>query len=308
MAGLQLGEGEGPPIDQQTEAVASSQRRLNERVSPISQTSDDQITRRHKNQRLVVLNITGPGREHRPRSALGVGVRLLRCVESMDDVYGLRAQLEHAGVPEAMYVLPTHAPVPLFVEGPPTDETQCNERVASVSKSLSTYWDHVDRDFKQHFDEREPRVEDVADIADEKAVGPVPEVSSVPLITRSPTEESTRSSCPPHHAFFSVAFVPEVKEGSVQKLYTEPLLAVFGSFATEQEAEMYTLEICDNYPRLEPCVVQGGEWLYPRLLGDAGADSLRTIFPNAAKLERLVDSLQRSAKKTASDVTRRDPI
>jgi hypothetical protein len=309
IAAMRLGEGEGKPIDQCQAAHASSERRVDERITPPADPTEE-VQRDaliHASQYVVAVNLTGPGRGHRPRCALGVGVRLLRCAKSSDDLEELRLQLESEGAPEAMYILPTHAPVPLFIEGPPLDQVKCSARCHVVSEAYAQYWDKVDKDFQHRFEDRHPRTEEGDETTEQDGYETV-EQAVVPLVGDGKRLEGTARRCPPHHAFFSVAFVPEVKGDSLTKSYTEPLLAVFGSFATEKEAEQYTLGICRIYPSLDPCVVQGGEWLYPRVLGEAGVGSLKTLFPNAAKLEHLVTSLQRSTSRTAAELIQKENL
>ena len=293
IAALRMGEGEGDPINQYEAAELSALRRVDERVAPPSQPAEEATIASlvHAGQFVVAVNLTGPGRGHCPRSALGVGVRFLQCAATPDDLHALVAQAKEMHTHESLYILPTHVPVPLFASGPPMDKESSGERTAFVIKSYEAYLCSMDAEFKRRFEDRLPATDDDNKDDDDDDV-------QQPIATRATTNSMACPDArhrPTHHAFFVVAFVPEVKQGV--KCYAEPILAVFGSFADEPAAERYGLTIASQYPCIEPCVVKGGEWLYPRVLGEPDASSIKTIFPNAANLERIVTSLQRNMIK-----------
>jgi hypothetical protein len=310
IAALRMGEGEGEPINQREAAEASARRRVNERIFPANPDDADMLTLQqliHANQNVVGVNLTGPGRGHRPRCALGVGVRLLQCASTPDDLEKLRKYFQKSDSSEALYILPTHAPVPMFASGPPLDEKICLDRCQKVSLSYDNYWNAIDSEFKTRFEERrDEKTEDETPITVTEDSKSRRQAESLHIPVVCTESDHSQINGPEHHAFFVIAFVPEVQE--TIKSYKEPLLAVFGSFADEEAAEEYGKSICFSYPLLEPCVVKGGEWLYPRVLGEDGAHDIKTLFPNAAKLESLVSSLQRTTEKTAGALRKKENL
>ena len=139
----------------------------------------------------------------------------------------------------------------MFTAGPPIDEGANVEHVERVISAYERYLQHVDADFKQHFEHRIPHTETEADGAD----GAIATDTPPPVLIVGGDDRSMGSNRPPHHAFFVVAFVPDVILDGLEISYTQPLLSVFGSFGTEAQAEEYAYRISQRYPRLEPCVV-----------------------------------------------------
>ena len=266
------------PIDVKKCAVESSQRRVDERIMPPPEANPDEEIQYNQGQRFAAVNFTGPGEMHCPRSILGAGVCLLSCADNA-------VNLNDGDRSYSTYVLSTHELVPMLTSGPPLDIQECNDIVETVTKEFVIYTTLIDTEFDNHINERAIRQQKMEfeaskHVADVNAENP-------PKNIGGRTAETT--SCSQFSPFFVISFIPRCSCGITD--YSQPLLAVFGSFEKEEDAMRYAKDVlCTRYSKLQLLVVEGGKWLYPRVLNDEDALKIATCFPNAPKLESIINA------------------
>ncbi len=247
----------------------ATNRRQLERIRP---KKNAEPAERLKDQTVVALNIAGPGPGHCPRSAFGIAVKLLSTGNETSSFTGCSSP----GVP--YFTFSTHYPVPLFASGVCQDREEAKSRIAKLVGDFEKYQDSQDSKFEQRYSNLEVVQEPKSDEepGDTKASG------------------AAGIACA--GSFFVVSFVPEVlSDGSLS--HSQPLLCVFGKFDAEESAEGYGRMIAERYyPRLDIFVVQGGQWIYPRMLDTKAADSIPTLFPDAPKIEALVKGIREPFK------------
>jgi hypothetical protein len=270
----------GDPIDTKKCAVESSQRRVDERITPPSEENTDEIIQYNQEQRFAAVNFTGPGEMHCPRSALGAGVRLLCCADSDANLF------TDGACQYSTYVLQTHELVPMLTSGPPLDIQECNHIVETVTQEFADYITSVDTEFDHHINERAIRQQKMEFEASKHV--DVNASENPPKSIRGECAETTIcSQCSP---FFVISFIPRCSRGSSVD-YSQPLLAVFGSFEKEEDAMRYAKDVlCMRYSKLQLLVVEGGKWLYPRVLNDEDALKIANFYPNAPNLESIINA------------------
>jgi hypothetical protein len=263
-----------PPAYHQT-ALEGKNRRIDEYITPAEPVHTENFSNLlNKGQRCVMLNFAGPGDRHCPRTSAGCAVRFLMCGKDFTD---FNVELQDSDV--TTYGMCTHTALPMFEAGPGVDDTITDERCSLLLGKMTEYLARLDKEFREH-------VEKPEDIRDTLKEFTGTEVSD------STTIDGTRTLCAsenvPHHPFFVVTFVPFITSEQ-EKDYNEPLLAVFGSFNSEDDADKYARYISKkDYSDLELFVVEGGTWIYPSVLGSTAAEGIRALFPNVPKLESIV--------------------
>jgi len=268
-------------------AIESKTGRVEERIFPYDskESHDEEATYNH-DQRFASVNFTGPGNLHRPRSALGAGVRLLRCADTSEKLIDGLDQECHFST----YVIATHELVPMLSSSPPLDLTECHDIVEKVSSGFVEYIMSMNIEFSQHICStervsRQQRMESEAiDNAHATKEGGDSDSTKLECFV---LEEKSNSDSSSYHPFFVISFVPRCTGGVTD--YSQPLLVVFGSFASEDKALQYATEmLCVRYAKLQLFVVEGGKWIYPRVLNEDDAMKISTVYPNAPKLEAII--------------------
>jgi hypothetical protein len=258
-----------PPV---IEADPNTSRRLRQTQTSFDAPSEvTPLPLRDSNQAFMLLNLTH--KAHRPRSEYP-GFRILGAFPSLESIHA-HIKKHFEGSDCSLFVTPAHELMGICESTEQQQNVEYNTRlIDDISKLHSDAAELREREFIKNVQER--KTGSLGESTFSKQRIQLPEEKKEPLIGQE-TGSLPATACIAKQNFAAIITLSDLRpaalNGSIRK---EPLLAILGVFATEEEASNYgKYTASKQYPKCAIDIVDLFSWCFPE---NIDTDQIKEVY------------------------------